>query len=81
MWYAHAVKKPGCSVNSLSMVPGIPAFRGSRLHLLITHKQSHYLGTLLFDDRAFCLQIYQILTNNCGKSIYQIGAIDLSYTL
>jgi hypothetical protein len=53
----------------------------SRLHLLITHKQNHYLGTLLFDHRAFCLQIYQVLTNNCGKSIHQIGAIDLSYTL
>jgi hypothetical protein len=27
MWYAHAVKKPGCSVNSLPpTVPGIPAF-------------------------------------------------------
>jgi len=53
----------------------------SRLHLLITHKQSPYLGTLLFDDRAFCLQIYQVLTNNCRKSIHQIGAIDLSYTV
>jgi hypothetical protein len=51
------------------------------LHLLITDKQSHYLGTLLFDDRAFCLQIYQVLTNNCGKSICQIGAIDWSYRL
>jgi len=143
MWYALAVKKPGCSVNSPPCA-GIPAFAiygdtlnddglrkmrlrdhplmsyrgvcnwppvwvgiagekrrprgeigilrevrysrisslgGSRLHLLITHEQSHYLSTLPFDDRAFCLQIYQVLTNNCGKSIDQIGTIDLSYTL
>ena len=56
------------------------SLRRSRLHLVIGYRQSYYMGTLLFGDRAFCLQIYQILTNNCGKSIQQIGAIDLSYT-
>jgi hypothetical protein len=52
----------------------------SRLHLVIVYKKSHYMGTLLFDDRAFCLHIYQVLIEHCGKSIHQIGAIDLSYT-
>jgi hypothetical protein len=37
--------------------------------------------TLLFDDGAFCFHIYQMLTGRCGKSVRQIGAIDLRYTL
>jgi hypothetical protein len=36
--------------------------------------------TLLFDDGAFCFHIYQMLTGRCGKSVRQIGAIDLRYT-
>jgi hypothetical protein len=45
-----------------------------------TNKASTW-GTLVFYDRAFCLQIYEVLINNRGKSIQQIGAIDLSRQL
>jgi hypothetical protein len=53
----------------------------SRLHLVVVYKKSHYMGSLLFDDRVFCLHIYQVLINHCGKCMQEIGSIDLSYTL
>ena len=51
------------------------------MHLVVVYKKSHYMGSLLFDDRVFCLHIYQVLINHCGKCMQEIGSIDLSYTL
>jgi hypothetical protein len=77
---AEEKRRPRSETASL-MKSVLENFIGREQIALAHHTRSHYLGTLLFDDRAFCLQIYQVLTNNCGKSIYQIGAIDLNYTL
>jgi hypothetical protein len=35
----------------------------------------------LLDDPAFCREIFEVLIHNLGKTIREIGDIDLSYTL
>jgi hypothetical protein len=40
-----------------------------------------YMGTLLFSDAAFCWQLHDILQQNLGRSIEEIGDLDLSFTL
>ena len=49
--------------------------------LLIYYEGSSYLGFLLFDDRAFCSQIVNVLRNHCDHFIADIGSLDLSCTL
>ena len=35
------------------------------------------MGTLFVSDAAFCLEIYAVLLRHCGKTIQEIGDIDL----
>ncbi len=39
------------------------------------------MGALVLNDKAFCRQLYSILQDSVGKSIKEIGDLDLSYTL
>jgi hypothetical protein len=36
------------------------------------------MGDLYMSDHAFCMQIYEMLVRHCGKTIQEIGDIDLS---
>jgi len=47
----------------------------------IEHDGSEYMGCLLFDDRAFCSQIAELLQGCCNHPIAEIGSIDLGHTL
>ena len=49
--------------------------------LIIEHSGAEYIGTLLLSDPIFCREIWTILAQNRGKTIQEIGDIDLSYTL
>jgi hypothetical protein len=40
-----------------------------------------YMGALLFDDVAFCWQIYDFLRQHLGQSIKEIGDMDVGFTL
>jgi hypothetical protein len=40
-----------------------------------------YMADLRFDDFPFCKQIYELLQQNIGRSIEEIGDLDMSYTL
>lgn len=42
---------------------------------------NRYLGSLLFDDSAFCRQVYASLKLHRGKLIQDIGDLDLSHPL
>ena len=53
----------------------------TRCYLLIDFKDERYMGTLLFDNAAFCCQVSNLLENHIGKLIKEIGDLDLSYTL
>jgi hypothetical protein len=52
-----------------------------KCYLVIEHNNEHYVGALLFDDRQFASQVYGLLRNHCGRSIKEIGDLDMSHTL
>jgi hypothetical protein len=52
-----------------------------RCYLIMEHCGAEYGGVLLLSDPAFCREIYRVLIQHCGKTIREIGDIDLSYTL
>jgi len=43
--------------------------------------EQRYMGCLAFNDPVFCRQLYIFLQDHIGKSIKEIGDLDLSYTL
>jgi hypothetical protein len=49
--------------------------------LIMEHCGAEYVGALLLDDSAFCQEIFEVLNQNLGNTIHEIGDIDLSYTL
>ena len=53
----------------------------NRLFLVILHEGFRYMGTMAFDDPAFCYELYRLLKSKAGLSIKEIGDIDLSFTL
>jgi hypothetical protein len=52
-----------------------------RCFLIMEHCGAEYIGALLLNDPAFCREIFEVLIQNLGKTIQEIGDIDLSYTL
>ena len=54
---------------------------GNKLIIVMKLDDQRYTATLTFDDAAFCKQIYDLLQRNTGRSIEEIGDLDLSYTL
>ena len=52
-----------------------------RFYLIMEKDGAEYLGILLVEDYAFCQQLFTVLLQHCGRSIREIGDIDLSQTL
>src|SRR5262245_45428144 len=52
-----------------------------RCFLIMEHRGAEYIGALLLSDTAFCREIFGLLVQKCGKTIREIGDIDLRYTL
>jgi hypothetical protein len=44
------------------------------------HAGAEYMGALFVSDAAFCSEIYKVLFQHCGKTIQEVGYIDLSDT-
>ena len=57
------------------------AITTNSLFLEMRHQESEYLGCLLFSDPAFCRQMNTILRRQLGRSIAEIGSLDISHTL
>jgi hypothetical protein len=53
----------------------------NKCYLVIEHESAHYVGALLFDDATFCHQITNLLRQNIGRPIKEIGDLDISHTL
>jgi hypothetical protein len=53
----------------------------NKCFLVIDHQSSLYTGCLIYQDRSFCNQIAHVMRTRIGRSIKEIGNIDLSYTL
>jgi hypothetical protein len=45
------------------------------------HRGAEYIGALLLSDTGFCREIFGVLIQNRGKTIQEIGSINLRYTL
>jgi hypothetical protein len=52
-----------------------------RLFLRMKLDQELYMGALLFTDATFCQQLHGILKQHIGRSIREIGDLDISFTL
>jgi hypothetical protein len=52
-----------------------------RLFLFMDYGEVGYLGCLLIADATFCEQLGKLLMNYYGRSIKDIGDIDLSHLL
>jgi hypothetical protein len=53
----------------------------NKVFMWIQWEGVRYVGFLSFDDVSFCSQIYTLLKANIGRSIKEIGDLDLSHTL
>ena len=47
------------------------------LFITMIHHGSIYLGRLNFNDEEFCGQIFELLKANYGRSLTEIGSIDI----
>jgi hypothetical protein len=52
-----------------------------RCFLVMEHCGAEYVGALLLSDPSFCQGIFEVLSGHVGKTIQEIGDIDLSHTL
>jgi hypothetical protein len=48
--------------------------------LIMEHAGAEYMGMLFVSDADFCLEMYAVLLRNCGKTLQEIGDINLSAT-
>jgi hypothetical protein len=53
----------------------------NRIYLYMECEESTYVGCLLFDTAAACRQIGDILSHQSGKTLQEIGNIDLTHLL
>ncbi len=72
--------KPSGEIGTLEK-PLRPEMFTNRLFVVIRHEGFRYMGSMAFDDPAFCYELYRLLKSHVGRSIKEIGDIDLSYTL
>ena len=53
----------------------------ARLFLIVEHEGDEYIGCVMFNDGKFCEQICELLKRQCGKTLTEVGALDLSHLL
>ena len=52
----------------------------TRCYVIMEHAGAEYMGDISVSDAAFCSKIYAVLRRHCGKTIQEIGDIDLGDT-
>jgi hypothetical protein len=53
----------------------------NKCFIVIEYDKEHYVGCLIFDDVAFCYQIAEFLRRYVGRSIKEIGDLNVSASL
>ena len=56
-------------------------FIDNKVFMFIQYQGFRYMGFIGFDDPAFCFQISTLLKANIGRSIKEIGDLDVSHLL
>jgi hypothetical protein len=54
---------------------------GNGFHLVMEYEGKEYMASISFDDAQFCQNLYSFLQSHTGRSIQEIGDLDLSFTL
>jgi hypothetical protein len=52
-----------------------------RCFLVMEYRGAEYIGALVLSDTAFCRKIFGVLLQNRGKTMQEIGSIDIAHTL
>ena len=53
----------------------------NRCYLVIDYEGEVYIGSLLFNDIAFCRQIAALLRFQLGRAVKDIGDLEMAFTL
>ena len=53
----------------------------NKCYLVIDYENMRYVGCLIFNDHSFCTEVSKVLRHHLGRSIKEIGGLDLSHTL
>jgi hypothetical protein len=53
----------------------------NKCFLVIDFQEEAYIGSLIFKDHAFCDQISNLLRDQVGRPIKEIGDLDVSHLL
>jgi hypothetical protein len=59
----------------------LPNSRAEKCYRVIEHEHVPYVGCLFCSDAKFYTQLAAILQNQCGRTIKEIGDLDLSFAL
>ena len=54
---------------------------GNKIFIAMEHLGGRYISVLAFDDATFAKQVYSLLLKNIGRSLREIGGLDLSHLL
>ena len=84
VWWARADREKSQLHGEIGILKAVQPYDiqpADRLYLLIEHEKAEYLGILLIEDYALCQQVFTLIAQRCGRTIAEIGDIDLSYTL
>jgi hypothetical protein len=50
-----------------------------RIFLIMGYEDQEYIGCLLFGDATVCEQIYDVLKDQCGRTLAEVGSLDLDH--
>jgi hypothetical protein len=81
LWIDGVERKRRGEIGTLKAVTLSKLKPANCCYLYIDHEGSSYVGSLLFDDIAFCSQIVKLLRDSLNRPIAEIGSIDLTHTL
>jgi len=51
----------------------------NKIFLFLLYRGNRYMGVVAFDDASFCNTLYEILKLNRGRTLKEIGDLDLSF--
>ena len=68
-------------IGKLTYVGSNPRRIPRAIFLHITHGSTPYCGSLLIEDPAFRLAMYELFQNHIGRTIQEIGDLDLAHLL
>jgi hypothetical protein len=53
----------------------------NKCYLVIEYQDEHFIGTLIFSDAWFCAQIAEFLRHHVGRTIKEIGDLEIGSIL